>query len=284
MIYSKPGRKPKGIGRRFATMAWFQALSLRTGLLTAGQMGKQYLPNQLSSENNSNIFYKYRDGSSFPSSNHLLIEMEHIDLEMLWLHGELFGLIDDRNLRETDLMMSFSSSQINDAVRGDYWKKGFNYLALREDRDWLEIFDLLRKVNDLDAFTATIMVLRQCRLARRLGFVYHYGWFQILDMWRIIYFHPVLGKFAENLYWYLENEFIPKHVKADIAGNEWLKVSEAHTLRIQSAQNELPGWTAKQATISSKWYKDLLHFYNWRQQMAKERAYSIYGSTKDVVQ
>jgi hypothetical protein len=95
------------------------------------------------------------------------------------------------------LMMSFSSSSINEAVRGDYWKKGFNYLALREDRDWLEIFNLLREVNDLDAFTAIIMVLRQCRLASRLGFVYHYGWLQLLDMWRVIYFHPVLGKFAK---------------------------------------------------------------------------------------
>lgn len=275
---SKPGRKPKGIGKRFATMAWFQALSLRTGLLTAGQLGKQYLPHQLASENNSNIFYKYRDGSSFPSSNHLLIEMEHIDLEMLWLHGDLFGLIDDRHLRETDLMMSFSSSLINDAVRGDYWTKGLNHLALREDRDWLEILDILKKINDLEAFTATIMVLRQCQLARRLGFVYHYGWFQILDMWRIIYFHPVLGRFAENLYWYLENEFIPKHVKADIAGSEWLNVSEAHTQRIHIAQNELPGWTIERATISSKWYKDLLHYYNWRRQIAEERSFSIYSN------
>lgn len=247
-------------------------------------MGKQYLPKQLASENNSNIFYKYRDGSSFPTTNHLLIEMEHIDLEMLWLHGDLFGLIDDRYLRETDLMMSFSSSQINDAVKGDYWKKGFNYLALREDRDWLEIFDLLRKVNDLDAFTATIMVLRQCQLARRLGFVYHYGWFQILDMWRVIYFHPVLGKFAENLYCYLENEFIPKHVKTGTSGNELLNVSDVHVQRIRSAQNELPGWTVEQATISSKWYEDLLHFYSWRQQIAEERACSIYGSSGNIDQ
>jgi phytoene dehydrogenase-like protein len=84
------------------------------------------------------------------------------------------------------------------------------------------------------------------------------------------------------LYWYLENEFIPKHVKTDIAGNERLNVSEAHTQRIHSAQNELPGWKVEQATISSKRYKDLLHFYNWRRQIAEERARMIYGNSKDV--
>lgn len=100
--------------------------------------GKRYLLNLDSSEHRSNIIYKYRDGSSFPESNNQLIEMKHIDLEIEWLHGDLFDLIDYRTLAAHELNISFNSSSINDAVSGDYWENGFNFLALREDEDWLE--------------------------------------------------------------------------------------------------------------------------------------------------
>lgn len=257
MVFSKTGPKPKGIGRRFATMAWLQALSLRTGL-TAGQLGKRYLPDLISSEHNSNIFYKYRNGSSFPTAHHRLIEMKHIDLEMDWLYGDLFDLIDNKHLRECDLMISFSSSSISDAVTGDYWTKGFNFLALREDSDWLKILNHLREFNNLEAWTAIVMVLRQCRLASKLGLVYQYGCYLLLDNWRVIYSHPILGAFAENLYYYLEKQFMPKSVPIDISGSVWIEVSEAHALRIQCAQDEMTGWTPEKATIPAGWYKKYL--------------------------
>lgn len=267
---------PKEIGKRFAAMAWFQAISIEIArkekldkALTAGQMGKRYVPDIVSSEHESKIFYKYRNGSAFPLSHHQRIEIEFIHLETLWLFGDLFDLIDNRLLSNLDLMKSFSSSKINEATRGDYWSKGFNFLALREDEDWIKIFDTLREINNLEAFTGAVLVLRQCQVAYRRGFVYQYGCFVLLDMWQVIYSHPVLGPFAENLFCYLEGYFFPRRVPMDVTGNRWVEVSDAHTQRIQEAKTKINGWKPENATIPSPWYTALLRYFKRREYLAR---------------
>lgn len=259
------------LGKRLAAMAWFQALSLLEEL-TADGLAKRFLPNPPQSDRRSTIFYKYRNGDAFPETNkyilryisgprapdfdeHLRRHHKYIELELRWLYGTLFEIIDGpvHGL----LHPPTKSADVKDAVAGD-WSSDQDNLLLRRDVHWISRFDRLRSIETLDAWTGILFMLRQYKSFQKCDLVYSYGCFLLLDMWRVIYTHPILGPFAENFYTCIEYLFCPESIPTNASGSNWVEVVELHNSRIECAQAEIHGWRIYRATIPSTWYKELV--------------------------
>ena len=260
-----------GLGKRLAAMAWFQALSQQEKL-TGDGLEKRFLPNLAPSGRHSNIFYKYKDGTSFPETNknylryikgprtpdfkeHMRWHHKFIELELHWLFGTLFQILDGPV--HGMLYPPTKSADVEDAVAGD-WSPDHDYLLLRKDDHWISRFDRLRGINTLDAWISILFMLRQYRSFQKRDLVYGYGCFLLLDMWRIIYTHTVLGPFAENFYTCVEYLFCPESIPTNASGSNWVEVVELHNARIECAQAEIQGWSIDGATIKSPWYKKLI--------------------------
>lgn len=250
--------KKLDFGDRFAVMAWFQALSLRLAQdneeLSAGKIGKRYILDISSSDNSSKIFYKYRSGDSFPDQNRMLFPMKFMDLELDWLFGEMFSLLNKGPIPQITLPHPLFDYLYSDCTRG-IWLD----LQVRDDSDWLERFDLVRNVGGLDAFIATLAMIRQCFENKRMGGVYLRGCGNLLGLWREVYFHPVLGPFADNLFDFIEDKYLPAKVPSLSEENDqWITVSEHKKMRHKLAMVEHEGWDPSKAKIPTRWLERYL--------------------------
>jgi hypothetical protein len=279
-------RKEKNmLGHRLAAMAWFQALSQQEKL-TGDGLEKRFMPKLALSKRRSNIFYKYKDGSAFPEktknyliyrngpravefNEHMLWHRKYIELEMLWLYRTLFELIDKP--ANSLFYPPSHSADVVDAVAGDRSQGQLNYLLLRKDDHWISRLDRLRSINTLDSWEGILFMLRQYKSYQKPDLVYLYCCYLLLDMWKIIYTHPILGPFAENIYTCIEYRFCPELIPSDASGHNWVKVVELHNARIADAQAEIPGWSIDKATITSMWYQKLTTEIN----TARERRKSL---------
>lgn len=260
------------LGNRLAAMAWFQALSQQEKL-TADGLEKRFLPNLAPSDRRSNIFYKYRSGAAFPETTknflryikgpripdfqeHIQWHHKYIELELQWLFGTLFQIVDDPVI--SLLYPPTQSADVADAVAGDWSADTPDYLLMRKDDHWISRLDRLRSIDTLDAWIGILFMLRQYQSFHKPDLVYRYGCFLLLDKWRIIYRHTILGPFAENFYTCIEYLFCPEAIPSDSSGNNWVEVVELHNTRIEHAQAEIQGWSIDGATIKSSWYRELI--------------------------
>lgn len=266
-------RKGKtGLGERLACMAWFQALSQREKL-TGDGLAKKFLPHSAPSGRRSTIFYKYRNGTAVAETTqnllryingprpisfeeHLRWHHKYTELELNWLFGTLFRILDGPV--HGMWHPRTNSKDVVDAVAGDWSSGPQNYLLLRNDLNWISRLERLRKIDTLDSWIGILFMLRQYGSFQKPDLVYGYGYYLLLDMWKIIYTHNVLAPFAENFYTCVEYIFCQESVPTNASGSNWVDVVELHNARILSAQAEIPGWSIDSATINSKWYEKLI--------------------------
>lgn len=251
---TRRGRKPKGIGERFAAMAWFSAVLNESGAKNAGELARTLFPPGKPGHA-SNIVYKYRAGLATPEKNERRFRKGGVTA-WLWLQYPLWGYLDEREYsigEVSQVLINFPGDVVQQVV-GDYYEEGEAFVASRSLESWLERFDYLRQLASMDAFTGVIVLLRQLQAGHLVSTdIYRYGCFVLLDMWRTVYGHDVLGRFATNFYRWLTHLFCPLYVVTDSLGKNEIPVRVMEEDREMDARREISGWSPEKATIPAEW-------------------------------
>lgn len=251
---TRRGRKPKGIGERFAAMAWFSAVFNESGAKNVGELARILFPPGKPGHA-SNIVYKYRAGLATPEKNHRRFCKGGM-AAWLWLQYPLWTYLDEREYpigEVSRIPINFPEDVVQQIV-GDYYEEGNAFIASRTPEGWFERFDYLRQLASLDAFTGVVVLLRQLKAGYLDSTdIYRYGCFVLLDMWRTVYGHEVLGRFATNLYRWLTHLFCHSYVVTDSLGKNGIPVRAMEATRETAARQEISGWSPEKATIHAKW-------------------------------
>ncbi|MCK6385210.1 MAG: hypothetical protein L6Q52_12780 [Rhodocyclaceae bacterium] len=251
---TRRGRKSKGVGERFAAMAWFSAVLNESSAKNVGELSRALFPPGKPGHA-SNIAYKYRAGLATPEKNIRRICKGGLTA-WRWLQYPLWSYLDEReySIGEVSRVPINFPRDVVQQIVGDYYEEGNAFIASRTQDDWFERFDYLRQLASLDAFTGVVVLLRQLQ-AGHLGDtdINRYGCFVLLDMWRTVYGHEVLGRFATNLYRWLTHLFCHSYVVTDSLGKNGIPVRAMEATRETAARQEISGWSPEKATIHAKW-------------------------------
>ncbi|MBE7421650.1 MAG: hypothetical protein HS110_04350 [Zoogloeaceae bacterium] len=251
---TRRGRKSKGIGERFAAMAWFSAVLNESGAKNAGDLAKTLFPPGKPGHA-SNIVYKYRAGLATPEKNERRFRKCGATA-WVWLQYPLWRYLNEReySIGEVSRVPINFQRDVVQQIVGDYYEEGDAFIASRTPEGWFERFDYLRQLASLDAFTGVVVLLRQLQAGHLVSTdIYRYGCFVLLDMWRTVYGHAVLGRFATNLYRWLTHLFCHFDVVTDSLGKNEIPIRVLEADRETAARHEIFGWSPEKATIPAEW-------------------------------
>lgn len=253
---TKRGRQAKGVGERFAVMAWFAEL-VHTSGMGIWSLAERYAPTK-GRGRSSNLMYKYRNGTVFPSA--LILRVAR-DYDVLVNGGSaLWGYLDHRHysIQELCIPHGHFSNEVAQVVFGDYWEEGLAFISSRTPDEWYALFDKMKLRNDFDGLIGVVVLLRQCKSIYLEAAGYQYGCFVLLDLWRACYFHQIYYEFADNLYEWLEYIFCPATVITDQSG-QYSSASKLREERYKQAALEKPNWKIERSRIAIPWLDEILH-------------------------